>query len=536
LSNTTLRAPFPAQRPSFQDPRDVPVFQDVAGGRQTKAYDGGTLALSGEFSWGRFTSTTAFSESDLAHFEDQDGTNDPFLRLDSGVTQSGRNWYQEFKLAGATERIDWVAGTSFYQERGNQSNIVNSSTSTIDTLLFNQGIVQPCGGPLSCIDRSLQASGLVQRFIGIPYNEQIDNTLKSESFAVFGDVIWHLSDRFNLTTGIRYTRDDKRFSWFNQPRNAPGLDRVLADLAPFGVLSSIPPQLLFFLRNNIVFPNAAGVRVTRDGSWSDVSPRVVLDYQFSDDTMGFVSASKGYKAGGNDGVQIDSEYDPEEVWNYELGIKNRFPELRMMLNASIYHYEYSDRQSLALVPSSNPAGIPQYLVQSTDQTGEGLDFEWLWKATDQLTLNLNGAYIDTTYSSGARTASAIDLSGQPTGEPEWSFSAGATYGWELANGGQMEVSVQHAYRGEARCNADSLFQGSCGSYTGFEVGEEQNITNARLAWTSADFHWGAALFVTNLLDEQYVRSIGGQGLSVLGTPIGTITAPRFWGVEGSYRF
>ncbi len=536
FSNSTLRAPFPPQRPTFRDPRDVAVFQDVAGGRQTKDYDAGTLAFTGDFGWGTFTSTSAFSESDLAHFEDQDGTNNPFLRLDSGVTQSGRTWYQEFKLAGANELVDWVAGTSFYEERGNQSNIVNSSTNALDTLLFNQGIRQPCGGPLSCIDSSLRASGLVQRFVGIPYNEQIDNTMTSESFAVFADVIWHLGDRFNLTTGIRYTQDEKRFSWFNQPRNAPGIDRVLADLAPFGVLASIPPQLLFFLRNNVVFPNAAGVRVSREGSWDDVSPRLVLDYQFSDDTMAFVSASKGYKAGGNDGVQIGSEYAPEEVRNYELGIKNRFPELRMMLNASVYHYEYSDRQSLMLVPATNPAGIPQYLVQSTDQGADGVDVEWLWKATDELTVNASAAYIDSTYSSGARTASGIDLSGQPTGEPEWSFVAGAAYAWELASGGQLELSAQYAFRGEARCNADSLFQGSCGAYTGFEVGAEQNVTNARLAWTSADYHWGAALFVTNLFDEQYVRSIGGQGLSVLGTPIGTITPPRFWGVEGSYRF
>ena len=99
-----------------------------------------------------------------------------------------------------------------------------------------------------------------------------------------------------------------------------------------------------------------------------------------------------------------------------------------------------------------------------------------------------------------------------------------------------ELNVQYAYRGENRCNVDSTFQGSCGAYTGFEVGEEQHTTNARLGWTSSDKSWGAALYVQNLFDEQYVRSIGGQGLSVLGTPVGTITAPRMFGIEGSFRF
>ena len=91
---------------------------------------------------------------------------------------------------------------------------------------------------------------------------------------------------------------------------------------------------------------------------------------------------------------------------------------------------------------------------------------------------------------------------------------------------------EHQYR----CNADSNFQGTCGSYTGFDVGEAQHYTNARLSWTAPDQHWGAAVFVNNLFDNQYVRSIGGQGLTVLGTPNGTITPPRLWGLEASYRF
>ena len=536
LSNTTQRAPFPPNPASYQDPRDVPIYQDVFGGRQTKGYDGGTLQFIGSLDWATFTSTTAFSESDLAHFEDQDGTNDPTVRLDSGVTQSGRTLYQEFKFAGANDRIDWVAGASYYREEGEQSNIVNSSTSTIDTLLFNQGIRNPCGGPLACVDFAFGSAGFPYRLLGHDYSERVDNEMTSKSMAVFGDVIWHLTDRVNLTAGLRYTRDDKSFAWFNPLRLSPGLDRAFFDINGMGLLSQIPPQLLFVLRNNIVFGNAVGVRVKRDTDSSDTSPRLVLDYHFSDDVMGFVSASKGYKAGGFDGVQIDSEYAPEEVRNYEMGVKASFPELKMVLNASLFRYDYSDRQSLQLVPVTTPGGIPQYLVQSTDQTANGVDVEWMWKATQNLTLNLAGAYIDSEFEDGAATGSGVDLSGQPTGEPKWSFAAGANYAWELPSRGSMELNLQHAYRSEVRCNADSQFQGSCGSYGDFQVGPSQNITNLRLGWTSPDHRYGAALYANNLFDKQYVRSIGGQGVSVLGTPVGTITPPRQWGLEFSARF
>ncbi|MFO1493152.1 MAG: TonB-dependent receptor [Lysobacterales bacterium] len=536
LSNTSLRAPFPPNPASYQDPREVLVYQDVANGRQLKAYDGGTLAFTGRYDWGTITATSAFSEAELEHFEDQDGTNDPFLRLDSGVTQDNRTLYQEFKFAGANETVDWVAGLSVYHEEGKQSNIVNSSTSTIDTLLYNQGVRAPCGGPLSCIDAQLRPFGFPFGFTGNPYSEQIDNTMKSDSQAVFGDVIWHVNDQLNLTVGLRHTRDEKSFTWFNRPRTAAELDRTMFNLNALGLLASIPPQLLTVLRNNIVFGNAVGVTVKRDGDWNDTSPRFVLDYAFTPDTMVFLSASKGYKAGGNDGVQINSEYAPEKVRNYELGIKNVFRDWNMSLNASIYHYDYSDRQSLQLVPASTSSSIPQYVVQSTDQSADGLDIEWLWKASSQLTLNLSAAYIDSTFDDGATTGSGVDLSGQPTGEPRWSASVGANYTWSLGENGDLALNLQHAYRGHSRCNADSTFQGTCGDYTGFTVGDSVNLTNLRLGWTQSGGQWGAAFYVNNLFDKQYVSSIGGQGLSVLGTPIGAITPPRQLGIEGSYRF
>lgn len=536
LSNTRLRAPFPPVPSSYQDPREVAVYQDVANGRQWKAYDGGTLAFTGRYDWGTLTSTSAFSESALEHFEDQDGTNDPVLRLDSGVTQEGRTLYQEFKFAGANDVVDWVAGLSVYHEEGEQSNIVHSSTSTIDTLLYNQGIRAACGGPLSCIDAQLAPFQFGFGFTGNPYAEQIDNTMKSDSQALFGDVIWHLNDQLNLTMGLRHTRDEKSFTWFNRPRVAAELEQTMINLNALGLLASIPPQLLAVLRNNIVFGNAVGVRVARDSDWKDTSPRVVLDYSFTPDTMVFVSASEGYKAGGNDGVQINSQYAPEKVRNYELGIKNVFPSLHMSLNASIYHYDYSDRQSLQLVPASANSSIPQYVVQSTDQSADGLDVELLWKANSQLTLNVSAAYIDSTFDTGAATGSGVDLSGQPTGEPRWSASAGINYDLSLGDHGELGFNLQHAFRGKSRCNADSQFQGTCGDYTGFTVGESVNLTNLRVDWASPDGQWGAAFYVNNLLDKQYVSSIGGQGLSVLGTPVGAITPPRQLGLEGSYRF
>ena len=63
-----------------------------------------------------------------------------------------------------------------------------------------------------------------------------------KSTALFGDVIWHATDRLNLTFGLRYTHDEKEFSWFNGPREAPELDATLAALEADG---SAPIPSLF---------------------------------------------------------------------------------------------------------------------------------------------------------------------------------------------------------------------------------------------------------------------------------------------------
>src|SRR3546814_5833082 len=56
---------------------------------------------------------------------------------------------------------------------------------------------------------------------------------------MFGDVIWHATDRLNLTFGLRWTRDEKDFTWLNNPRSAPTLDATLAQLDAIGLFAAL---------------------------------------------------------------------------------------------------------------------------------------------------------------------------------------------------------------------------------------------------------------------------------------------------------
>ncbi|WP_449422181.1 TonB-dependent receptor domain-containing protein [Rhodanobacter lindaniclasticus] len=158
--------------------------------------------------------------------------------------------------------------------------------------------------------------------------------------------------------------------------STPPASSTFAPALTGGALSA--DALRAILTRNQIFPNAVGQLVTRDNRWSDFSPRLVADYHFSEDVMGYASLAKGYKAGGYNGVQPGSQFAPEKVWNAEVGVESRFPEQHLLLNASVYHYRYTDKQTLVVVPSTSGLGVPSYQVSNTSQDATGLDLQVQW--------------------------------------------------------------------------------------------------------------------------------------------------------------
>ena len=208
------------------------------------------------------------------------------------------------------------------------------------------------------------------------------------------------------------------------------------------------------------------------------------------------------------------------------------PDQRFQYDASVYYYVYDNRQAIYLDSSTT---VPRFVVDTSDLEAWGLDFNTMWQPTRALSLDFNAAYIDATYKDYV-TRGGVDLSGQATGIPEWSFSAGGAYRWDLDEYGTVRLAARYGYRGKTRCNDDSQAQGSCGVSTALRLGESQEMANLRLGWTSSNNRFGVAVFGENLLDNQYVTALGTYGKTVLGTVGARVTAPRLWGVEFSANF
>ncbi|HVK53034.1 MAG TPA: TonB-dependent receptor [Pseudoxanthomonas sp.] len=526
--------PVPADGSSFLDPLKAPVYNDVRGNEESRTFNGLTLQIDHAFPWGSLQSTTAFRDFDTENREDEDGTNRINLYFDTANIESNRSYYQEFKFSGVSGSLDWVAGASWFKEDADQTSETNLFTDSIGTAMSH---LESFGytNLFAVLDGYLEMAGLPLRMQGHQWTESMVNHGKAEAYAAFGDVIWHANDRLNLTFGLRLTHDRKEFSWYNGPREAQTLDATIAmlDAAGFWELLGVDPSM-FMADFVFSFGDLEGVKNKRKDSWTDLSPRFVIDYALNDNTMVFGSLAKGYKAGGFNSVQPQSEFDNENVWNAEFGIKTVFPEQKLSLNASTYYYLYQDRQAIRLDLNTAGSGVPRYLTDTSDMEAWGVDVDLQWRPVQGLNLNVGAAFIDATYKNG--TSNGADLSGDPTGEPYLSATAGLGYTWLINEGGDVRFSLQHAYRGKSRCNSASSIQGDCNSYGNFSVGEAQNRTDVRVQWTAQDGHWGVGLYGNNVFDERYVVGVNNISASVLGTPFANISAPREVGLELNAKF
>ncbi len=541
------RPPVPVDPDDYLDPRDIPTYSDATNA-EWRTFDGVTLIVDHALTWGHLISTTSWRQYDALNQTEEDGTNRADLYIDSVNTESNETFYQEFKFAGSNARLDWVAGASFFKEDADQTSEVNTNTAAVDNIVRNLGVAYELGVPdgslFNFTSMLAQMNGIPISLVGDRWNERFTNTLSTTAYAAFGDVIWRATDKLNLTFGLRYTRDEKDFTWLNTPRNAPELEAKLDLLESLGFFDALAQMGIPITRELLTFDMAfidppamvnKGVLVRDKRSWSDFSPRFVVDYHFNDKAMVFGSLAKGYKAGGFNALQIGPAFENEDVWNAEVGIKQSFG--RFSYNASLFHYRYDNRQSIRLIDPdpNNPVDIPRFVFDTGDLEATGIDFDMRWKVTDAFTLDAQAEWIDSKYKDYV-TPEGVDLDGEPTGEPRFTASVGAAYKMSLGDSGDLRLSARHAYRGRTRCNAGSDLQGDCGVNALLDIGEPRERTDVRVGWTSPQGTWSWAVYGNNIFDNQYVKGLNTYGRGPLGVVGATISEPRTYGMEVAVKF
>ena len=524
------------------DPRG-PYANDVIDDGENRVLN--AVSLIGTHHTGPFTLTSisSFKQFRTNNREDEDGTPNPRLYLDTNNIERNKSWYQELRVGFDNDRLNAILGASYFHEKGRQTSAVTLLSDSVDNLL----------GTLA----DFPIFSILNEFGGLPvfgqqFREDMNNFARNDSYAAFGDATYKLNDRLSLTAGIRYTHDRKRFTWLNGGFDGGGLETTTAPGAFYNAILGAP---LFpagtqisaadFFRatvgpNGLIFDVGAleGVPFTRKESFSDVSPRFVVQYDVQPDVHLFASASRGYKAGGFNSVQINSFFSPEKVWNFEGGMKSELFGRRLRLNASGYYFKYKNRQSISLEDTGG--NLPQYITRSGDSEAYGVDFETQFVVSPEFNIGFVAGAINSKWVT--RIEQGVDISGQPTGEPKFRGVASAHYNHDFAgDAGSVFLDATYSYTSRQRENGSTRFtDAAIAPFVDFSqlgrLRSARNIVNGRVGWRSPDDRLSVAAYAENLLNLRYYRTLNTISADIFNTPYVRAERPRFYGLELGFRF
>jgi iron complex outermembrane recepter protein len=271
----------------------------------------------------------------------------------------------------------------------------------------------------------------------------------SESYALFADVGWNITERFEVGGGVRYFEEDQET-----------FDGTLEESDTF----------------------------------DSVDPRVYASFKLAQNVNLYASAAKGFRSGGFNRGELPN-YEPESLWSYELGLKGQSASGMVGFEAAVYYSDYSDmlRRGLVLVPDAQPQ-----FQQLTSNIGtvevKGVEGGITLRATEKLTLNATASYIDSEITE-VNATDATNIAGDPVDYvPELSYTLGAHFSFDL---GALPgyVRLDYSYRDAVSYVDRSSFPAENVPQLSDDIG----LVDARfgLDWNQAWFE----LYGTNLTNQ-----------------------------------
>jgi iron complex outermembrane recepter protein len=437
------------------------------------------------------TSITAWSDFKQHAPIDTDGTDlDNFMMTVRAAIQS---FSQELRLAGATpeKTVHWMIGANYQDDRTRDDQEGDYTSS-------NSGI-----GPYRYHD-----------FIN-------SNHQKIDTKAVFGSLDFKLSDTWSTQSSVRYTKYDNHFDGCLFDTGDGELSTAFSSIAS----APIPPGACVTL-NPTTF--AAVPIVSKNLDESNVSWREGFNWKPSEDSLYYVNATKGFKAGGFPTVPglFPNQFDPikqESVLAYELGTKQTLLSRSLQIDAAAFYYDYKDKQLIGYITTA--FGNLPGLVSIPKSSVEGGEVNVTWRPLASLTLTAGGTYIDSKVTGDFTTNNPLNQQVDIKGEafpntPKWLFTSDAEYDFQLTDGIGAYVGGSDSYKGESSAAFGDVALFNVHSYSLLDLRAGINSGN-----------WHVELWGHNVTNKFYVETV----THVVDTVARVVGMPVTYGVTVGYR-
>ncbi len=422
------------------------VFTDLEGNPIEADQDievwGANLTLGMDFEAVSVKSITSYREFDIFLFNDLDFS-PHIVFANTHPEYSQEQFSQELQLTGAgmDGRLNYVVGAYYFEEEGVED-------------IFNQIAHVPAisGGPPANFFQNLARN--------------IDN----ESWALYGQLTFDITDILHLTVGTRYTESEKDFEMITE--------RVTATTVQPGLLKT-----------------------------KEHTPMASLSYDLNERSMAYFTYSEGYRDGGFPArftgvVPIPlPNYEPEFVENYELGYKTTLFGGRLRANVAAFLMDYSDMQisATSLLPG---VGDNTTKFNLGDANYKGFEIELTALVTENFMLGINVGHLDDEIDSlvgGGLVSSGVVVTEDHDlpFSPAWTLAITAAYDFDLPNGAVLTLRGDYSTKDDYYTRTENTVE----SFT-----DDYELMNASFVYRSRDEKWSLGVRARNLTDEFFFES------------------------------
>jgi len=471
---------------------------------------------------------------------------------DGGYGFELENLTQEFRLAGATDRLDWLVGAFMTRENIDRadsywygagytpflslliSSQLNAGSSAIPISPNIIGCITRPGTTAQFLAGCLATGGMAPSGptaptgpgFGTGHGVQDHYSQTTESIAVFTNNTLHLTDKFDVTLGLRYTLDDKRLLGVqdNLGANGAACGGALGNIAAMtgalmgaGLPAAAAQTTAGRLASNLCLPWANPLfdnrRISENHDNGELSGTLKGSYRFNDSVMAYASYARGYKSFGYnmDRVQGPTATNPlpvnpsssllfpsETVDSYEIGLKNTLFNRSVLFNITYFNQKFEDFQLNTFLGTA-------FVVESIPElTSEGVDADFVWfTPVEGLSFSGGVTYTDTKY--GEFTAADLANPGnfpqlsllpgaRASFAPEWSATAAMSFDRSIGSGMKVGLNLSAKYSTEFNTGSDLL---------PYKMQDAMTLLNGRVTLGSEDERWALDLWAQNLTDEEY---------------------------------
>jgi iron complex outermembrane receptor protein len=455
--------------------------------------EGHALTVSYDFGAAVLKSISAYRKLRWADSLDLDGTPLPVVQSQRATRYS--SFSQELQLTGSAydERLNYVTGLYYFHDDAksdNGLNILGGGTRT--------------------------ASSFGSR---------------TTAWAVYGQADFSVTDQLTLTGGLRYTEEKKDIRRRQTLLAAPGVPAAVLPLdtmdLPFG---GVP-----------------------DARYHNLSPALSIRYEPSDELNLYARWARGFKSGGFNGetevvraptadcptglVELCNPYAAEKVDSYEIGMKSRLLDRRLVLNLAAFWDEHKDLQLSIFQGGTTAASV---VTNAGSARIRGIEAEAVFRPISTLTLNGSVAFLDLEYLTFIDAG--VDVADNRAFPQSPRRTASLSADWQVldAGFGKLNLVGDVSYSSAYFTYPYPLRTPTPSAQNAYNTRSPgQTIVNVRavlsdlqVAGTQAE----VALWVKNLLDEDRPRNLLDFGPGFGGLTVAYFPDPRTFGVTVRSRF